>query len=213
MAYQIPYESATYQPEDALIPGNSEADNPVVFEVVPAEGQDFARLKSVVFASAGLVAETWSEDMQSAVIAAFGTGAAVFERVVTSVQGLSVPAAMALRVGLITEIPTRADANGTIKPDPKAPVPIRSGREFSKVCGFMTAVAMGVAFKVLGISREVHGSDPRFFGPRSGSRSPETPIGTTGPARTARKRSGKRGTAARSGKTASPVPGSSSPSQ
>jgi len=196
MSYQIPYESATYKPDNALIPGNQESDNPVIFELEPAGGADLARLKSVLWASSGLVSEaTWTPDLQAAVIGSFDTGAPVFERCITSIQGLTVPAAMAVRVGLLAAVPVRADGDGKVRPDPKAPVPITTGLQFSKVVGFMTALALSLCFELMKISDQVAKLDTRLFAQPSGSPSTETPGRPTGTVRRARKASGRRETA------------------
>jgi hypothetical protein len=197
MSYQIPYESATFTPDDDLIPGNAKADNPVVFEIVPAGGSDLARLKSVLYASAGLTAEgTWSPEMQAAVIGSFDLGAAVFERCVTSVRGLSIPAVLAVRVGLLAEIPVRANDKGQVRPDPNAPVPITTGPEFTKIVPFQTALALTLCFEIMKISRQVERLDDRLFVEPSGSPSPVTPVALTGTVRRARKGPGRRETVA-----------------
>jgi hypothetical protein len=197
MSYQIPYDSDVYRPESDLIPGNEQADNPVEFDIVPAGGPDLARLKSVLYAAAGLSNErVWSPEMQAAVIAAFESGPGVFERTITGIRGFNVPAALAVRVGLIDKIPVRADGAGTVKPDPKAPVAINTGAEFSRIVGFQTALALALAFAIMKISRQVEQIDPRLFVQPSGSPSAETPGGPTGNAPTVRKRPGRRETAA-----------------
>jgi hypothetical protein len=213
MAYQIPYETETYRVEDALIAGNSRADNPVEFDLAPAGGSDLARLKSVLVASGGLMDEKWSPETQAATIAAMSTGNDVFTRTVLAVRGLTVPAALAVRVGIIPEVPERADAAGVVKPDPKAPVLISDGAQFARVSGFLSGVALGVAFRLIKISSQVDEVDPRFFVRPSGSPSPGTRKRTIGSATPVRKRSGKRGTAESQAPTVDQKPGTSSPSQ
>lgn len=196
MSYQIPYDTDTFRPEDDLIPGNSQADNPVRFELAPAGGSDLARLKSVLYAAAGLTNNgVWTPDMQAAVIAAFETGSPVFERCVTAVHGYNIPAALAVRVGILAKLPVKAEDDGTVKPDPKAPVPITDGREFAKIAGFQTALALAVAFAIMKISRQVDNLDPRLFAGPSGSPSAGTPSGQTGTVRPVRKGPGRRETA------------------
>lgn len=196
MAYQIPYESDTFRPTDDLIPGNGNSDNPVTFEILPAGGPDLARLKSVLYASAGLTSNAvWSSEMQQAVIAAFESGAGVFERCVAAISGFNIPAALAVRVGILPALPVRADDSGKVRPDPKAPVPITAGHEFAKIAGFQTALALSVAFRIMEISRQVEKLDPRLFVPPSGSLSAGTPGAPTGTAGRARKRPGRRETA------------------
>lgn len=196
MSYQIPYESATFTPDDDLIPGNAQADNPVKFDLVPAGGPDLARLKSVLFAAAGLTGDgNWSPDMQAAVIGSFETGSQVFERCIVGISGFNIPAALAVRVGILTQIPVRADADGKVRPDPKAPVPVTNGVEFAKIAGFQTALALAVAFEVMKISRQVDKLDPRLFVRPSGSPSAETADGQTGTVRRVRKGPRRRETA------------------
>lgn len=196
MSYQIPYETATFTPDDDLIPGNAQADNPVKFELAPAGGPDLARLKSVLYAAAGLTGNgVWTPDMQAAVIGSFETGSPVFERCILAIQGFNIPAALAVRVGILNEVPVRADAEGKVRPDPKAPVPITSGVEFSKIAGFQTALALAVAFEIMKISRQVDKLDPRLFVRPSGSPSAETAGGLTGTVKPVRKRHGRRETA------------------
>ena len=196
MSHQIPYEDGTYRPDDSLIPNNTRSDNPVEFGIAPAGGSDLARLKSVLYASAGLTNEgIWSPDMQAAVIGAFETGADVFTRCVTWIRGFTVPAALAVRVGLLQKVPAVADADGKVRPDPKAPIPITTGAEFSKVAGFQTALSLGLAFEIMKISRQVNTLDARLFVQPSGSSSPGTPDAPTGSVTTAQKRHGRRETA------------------
>lgn len=196
MAYQIPYESITFTPDDDLIPGNSQADNPVAFSLAPAGGSDLARLRSVLQASAGLVNEvSWSPDMQASVIASFENQAGVFDRCVLAVRGLTVPAELAVRVGLLTALPLKM-FDGQVKPDRAAPVPIATGPEFAKIAGFQSALALAVAFELVKISRQTDRLDTRLFAQPSGSPSPGTPSDPTGTVRTARKRHGRRETAA-----------------
>lgn len=196
MSYQIPYESDTFKPDNGLIPGNAEADNPVEFDLVPAGGADLARLKSVLYAAAGLANEGgWSPDMQAATVAAFDHGAGVFERTITGIRGYNIPAALAVRVGLLKELPKVADAEGKVRPDPKAPVPVTNGYEFAKIAGFQTALALSVAFAVMKISKQVADLDPRLFVRPSGLPSAGTPSGQTGTVRPVRKGPGRRGIA------------------
>jgi hypothetical protein len=196
MSYQIPYEDATFTPDDDLIPGNLQADNPVKFELVPAGGPDLARLKSVLFAAAGLTNNgVWSPEMQAAVIGSFESGSGVFERCITAIHGFNIPAALAVRVGILNAVPVRADDEGKVRPDPKAPVPITNGVEFSKIAGFQTALALAVAFEIMKISKQVNALDPRLFAQPSGSPSAETAGGQTGTVRRVRKGPGRPGTA------------------
>lgn len=196
MSYQIPYSEDTFRPEADLIPGNDQADNPVEFDLAPAGGSDLARLKSVLYAAAGLANDgTWSPDMQAAVIAAFETGSPVFDRCVLGIRGFNVPSALAVRVGLLPKVPVKADANGKVAPDPSAPFPIVNGLAFAKIAGFQTALALAVAFEIMKISKQVEALDPRFFVQPSGSLSAGTPGAKTGTVPRVRKGPGRRETA------------------
>lgn len=205
MAYQIPYSGATYRPPNDLIPGNQAADNPVEFDLVPAAGADLARLKSVIYAAAGLVDGSWSPDLQAAVIAAFDQGGDVFARTVTAVRGLTVPAAAALRFGVISELPKTADVPSG---DPKAPVVISNGWDFSRVAGLLTALALALAFEVAKLSK-AEAVDPRFFGRPSGSSSPGTRRKRISTADSVPNGSRRPETAGSPAPTASPDPGTS----
>jgi hypothetical protein len=196
MSYQIPYESAVFKPDNDLIPGNAQADNPVEFDLVPAGGSDLARLKSVLYASAGLVNEgSWSPDMQAATVSAFDSGSGVFERCIVGIRGFNIPAALAVRVGILKDLPKIADGDGKVRPDPKAPVPVTNGFEFAKIAGFQTGLALSVAFEIMKISRQVASLDSRLFVRPSGSPSAGTPSGQTGTVPAVRKGPGRRGTA------------------
>ena len=72
MALHIPYHQHTFRPQHAA----GQGDRPVEFDLAPAEGPDQARLKSILFGTAGLVGggegqrQDWSPATQDAVIAA-----------------------------------------------------------------------------------------------------------------------------------------------
>jgi len=151
----------------------------------------------VMYAAAGLTNEgTWSPDMQQAVISSFDSGAAVFERCVLSVRGLTVPAALAVRVGLLATIPVRADSAGQVRPDPDAPVPITTGPQFTRIVPFQTALALALCFEIMKISRQIERLDVRLFAEPSGSPSPGIPVVQSGTVRRARKGPGRRETVA-----------------
>ena len=209
MSHQIPYATDTFRPVSDLIPGNETANNPVEFDLVPAEGSDLARLKSVMFAAAGLVnTSTWTPEMQEAVIRAFETGAPAFVNKVEAVRGLTVPARLAKRVGIIQELPTHVPEGTTAPvPNPKAPVPVLHGLSFSKVCGFVPAMALHVAMKIVDLSAQAEAIDPRFFGQPSGSGGPGTAGQTNGTADNARRRPRRRRTAGGPARTESQQPG------
>jgi hypothetical protein len=168
MALQLSYHQNTYTPTDDFIPGNSTASNPVRFELAPAEGADLARMKSILVAVAGLVADGWAAGDQAAVIRAFETGAPAFVNTVERVHGLSVPVAMAKRVGLPVQ-------------DGQTDVPVVTGYDFSKVCGFseMMTLTMQLAAEILKLSNKLQ-VDPRFFAQPSGSLPPVTAGPVTG---------------------------------
>jgi len=201
VAFHIPYTGKTFTPGSTTIQGNETDPNPVQFDIVPAWGADQARVKSIVFATLGLVQTSdWTPSVQQGVIAAFETGAPVFVDTVKAIRNLSVPAALALRAGLIAKLPTKVrEAGGGIEPDPDAPVPIETGRDFSRICGHpnILALAYQVACEIAAIgdkaSQEV---DPRFFGQPSGSNGKGTGQKAKGSnAKTARQPRSGRGTA------------------
>lgn len=196
--HQIPYHRDTFRPVNDLLPGNETSDNPVEFELVPAAGSDLARIKSVIYATLGLVqGDAWTPDVQEGVIRAFETGAAAFANTVEAVRGLTIPAALAKRVGIIQELPNHVlPGSSTPVPNPEAPIPVVSGLAFSKICGFVPAMALHVAMKVAELSGKTEAIDPRFFGQPSGSGGPGTAGPTNTTAGSAQRRSRRRRTAA-----------------
>lgn len=215
VAFQVTYARDTYKPDDFLIPGNTVANNPVEFDICPAEGADLARIRSILTATAGLVNDhSWSPDMQAAVISAFETGAPAFINTVEAVRGLTVPAVMAKRVGLIAEVPKHVpDGGSTPVPNLNAPIPITTGLDFSKVCGFvnLAALAMQVAFKITELSNRTS-IDPRLFAQPSGSGGPGTPRPTATNVRRANKRPEGKGTAGKQTQGPdNPPPGTNGP--
>ncbi len=199
MAYQIPYHrSPKFRPTNDLIPGNDKSDNPVEFDLAPAWGADLARIRSIIAGSMGLSQDQdWSPAVQQAVTAALETGGAAFVNTVEAVRGLTVPAAMAVRAGIITAVPV---VPGTSTPDPGAPVPVVSGFHFSRICGAVPAMALHVALEIMGISAKSE-VDPRLFVQPSGSGGTGTPAATAGPVKGAQRRPRRRGTAANGGST------------
>lgn len=203
MAYDIPYHRhPNFRPVDDLIAGNSNADNPVEFDLVPAWGADLARIRSIVHASMGLVqGAEWGDDIQRSVIASFGHGAPAFINCVEAIRGLTVPAAMGLRAGLIQELPM---VPGTTTPNPTMKIPVTTGLAFSKVCGAVAAMALHVAMKIAEISAQGDAiQDGRFFVQPSGSGPTGTPAPSPTTAAAASPTSRRRGTAGkRGGRTA-----------
>jgi hypothetical protein len=179
MALHLSYARDTYRPPSAVVPNNDTASTPVEFDLAPAEGPDLARLKSIIVSTGGLVGDVvWTKEVQDLVVAAFHHGAPAFVQTVTAVRGLTVPAAMAVRVGLLAELPVHVPAGASAPvPNPEAPVPIPSGRAFAAICGFVPLLAMHIANEILKLTTR-SGIDLRFFEPPSGSGGQETP-GTT----------------------------------
>lgn len=215
MSYQIPYHRTTFRPVNDLLPGNQDTDNPVEFDLAPAAGADLARIKSVVYATLGLVqGDAWTPDVQEAVIRAFDTGAPAFVNTVEAIRGLTIPAALALRVGIIQELPKHVPpGKSSLEPNPEAPVPVVSGLGFSKICGFVPAMALHVAMQIAEISQKTEAVDPRFFGLPSGSGGPGTQDQKASTAGNARRRSKGKGTAAGQAPTGSQPAGTSAPGQ
>jgi hypothetical protein len=183
MALHLTYATKTYRPPNAVVPGNADAMAPVEFDLTPAEGADLARIKSILIGTAGLVADMpWTADAQQIVVSSFQHGAPAFVATVKAVRGLTVPAEMALRVGLVLEkdVPAHVVTPGAAPvPNLQAPIPVRTGFEFSRICGFVSSLAMVVANEIVQLSNET-GIDPRFFAPPSGSGGQATPATTSG---------------------------------
>lgn len=205
MAYHVPYARKTFTPLTPDMPGN--ADNPVQFDLQPAWGADLARIKSIVFATTGLTqGDDWSPAIQDAVIKAFETGAPAFVNTISAIRGLTVPALMALRAGVIQRMPNRAKDGGGIEPDHDAPIPIETGRQFAMVCGAVLALALMVAMEIAQLSDKAD-ADPRFFVQPSGSGAAAMPAkGKGGNATTARSGSRRRATAGRRSTTGAGQP-------
>lgn len=203
MAYEIPYHRhPNFRPVNDLMPGNAESEDPVEFDLAPAWGADLARIRSIITASLGLVQEQdWGPAIQAAVIASFDTGGAAFVNTIEAVRGLRIPAAMAVRAGLLVEMPKVA---GTNKPDYDAKVAITTGLAFSRICGAVPAMAFHVATKIAEISQKAEGvvADSRFFAQPSGSGGTGTSAAPATTAGSARPTSRRRGTAGKPGRTA-----------
>jgi hypothetical protein len=216
MAHQIPYHGDRYQPPNEVIPGNATSDSPVIFHLNAAWGADLARIRSVIQAIGGLAdMTTWTPEQQDTVLKAFESAAGAFQNTVARIEGLTVPAAMALRAGLLTELPKRVPAGGgEPQPDPDAPIPVTNGLAFGRIWAAppVLPMALVVAMKIgeLGTEAQI---DPRFFAQPSGSGGPGTRKRTASTAKRVRPTSRRRGTADGPAKTGSPQPGTSNPGQ
>jgi hypothetical protein len=219
MSYSIPYTRCPgFRPVNDLVPGNEFSDNPVEFDLAPAWGADLARVRSIITASIGLGQNgDWSPEVQKAVISSFEHGAPAFINTIEAVRGLTVPAVMAHRAGIIPSVPHKP---GTTTPDYDLQVPIVTGRQFSRVCGAVPAMALNVAIKISQLTSEAQAAtDTRFFEQPSGSGGTGTRPRTAGNATAARTTTRRRGTAGKRGKTAkrtptgSGTPGTSRPSE
>lgn len=198
MALHIPYHRKTFRPVNDVVAGNDHSDNPVEFDLAPAEGSELARIKSVIVAAAGLVDPgDWTKTMQDGVISAFETAAPAFVNTVEAIRGLTVPAALAKRVGIIGDIPKTVPQGQTeARPDANAPIPILTGYQFSRICGFVPAMSLHVALEIAALSQQTE-VDPRLFVQPSGSGGPGTLQRTPSTAGNARSGPRRRGTAAR----------------
>jgi hypothetical protein len=185
MAVHIPFEREIFRPTNDQVPGNESDQNPLEFDLVPAEGPDLVRLKSIIYATLGLVQTAeWTEKMQEEVIGAFKTGQGLFTNTVLGIRGLFVPALLAHRAGLITELKNDQDQ-----------VAITTGAAFSAVSGYMVDLSLHVAFKIADLGKKAK-VDPRFFVQPSGSGGAVTGKRTRSTARPARNGSEGKGTAA-----------------
>lgn len=218
VAFQVTYARDTFKPGDEVIPGNSVATFPVEFDLCPAEGPDLARIRSILMATAGLVNEqSWSPDMQAAVISAFETGAPAFINTVEAVRGMTIPAVMAKRVGIINEVPNHVPpGSSTPVPNNDAPIPVTTGLHFSRICGFVNlcALSMQLAAEIAKLSNRTT-VDPRLFAQPSGSGGPTTQGQTPTGAALAKSQPEGNGTAARRTRrpASSPPAGTSAPDQ
>ena len=185
MAYHVPFTEEEYVPHS--ITGNRDAAAPVRFWLSAPAGPDLARLKSIIFATGGLGQDAeWTEQLARDTAAAFVHGADVFVKTVDRIEGLTVPAAMAIKAGLLQDDPKTPIRRDT-------PIAIDTGAKFARVCGWLTLLAFEISLEVARLSREVD-ADPRFFG--SPTTSPKTATATSGSAPSAAKRRGPRGIAA-----------------
>jgi len=195
MAYAIPYHRHTFRPVNDQLAGNATADNPVEFDICPAWGADWARIKSIIYASLGLAQDgVWSPEVQHAVIAAFDSGAQAFVNTVEAIRGL-----MAVRAGILPDIPKGQSAD--------TQVPVTTGVQFSRICGAVPVIALQVASEIAKLSQEAEAVDPRFFAQPSGSGGRGTKKKRRSTASSARSTSRRQGTAANPPAGADPNPG------
>lgn len=190
MAATIPFHRETFRP--ICIQGNDTADNPVEFKISAVGGQGRARIKSILVASEGMLGDAgWSPAVQEAVIKAFETGAPAFAEGVQEVRGLTVPAALAQKVGLLApgKLPQGLDE--------ASQVPILTGSEFAAISGYWPVLAFEVAMAIARVSGQAE-IDPRFFAWLSTSLGMQpTARGTANNARQRRERSGTAGSRTR----------------
>jgi hypothetical protein len=204
--FVIPFTEDVYTPDDETIPGNSTAVNPVQFDISPAQGPDMARLKSLIYADFGLThATNWSPETQEAVIKAFETAGPVFQNTVSGVRGLAVPAALAVKVGILGAMPTKVDPQDPNRrvPDREQAVPVSNGLDFSRVQGYFPVLALRVGMAIMNLNGQAPKQDQRFFEQPSGSGGRKTRKRTPGNVPAAQSRSRRRETAGESGQTAS----------
>jgi hypothetical protein len=197
MSAQIPFSKETFRP--LCVKGNAKAEAPTEFDICAVGGANRARLKSIIIASSGLAqGGDWSPSVQDAVIKAFETGGGVFSAGVTSIRGLTAPAALFVTVGLLAELPKGVT--------PEAQIPITNGIEFAQLCGYWPILAFEVALAIARISGQAE-IDPRFFVWLSTSLGmPEIPAGIAAPVERTR---GRKGTAASKTSTAKRARGTS----
>lgn len=188
MSYQIPYHKHLFKLPDVVLPGNSTADNPVEFDLAPAWGADWARIRSIITATIGLSQDGgWSPEMQQMVISAFETGGQAFTNTVEAIRGLTVPMAMALRAGILDALPKGSSLD--------TPVPVTNGFHFTRICGAVPVIALTVASEVAKLSQKQE-VDPRLFVQPSGSGGRGKKAARTGTAGSAQRTSRRQGTAA-----------------
>lgn len=181
MAHTIPFFREPFTPK--TIQGNAESDVPVVFFLSSAGGPDLARIKSILYASINLTHEAnWTPEVARNVASAFASGSDLFVSTVEKIQGLTVPAALARKVGL--------DVDAKAKDDTE--IPVTTGTAFARVARYSPLLAFEVAMEISRITKDEQ-IDPRLF--PSLTTSPETPAGTSGNAPSVRNARARRGTA------------------
>src|SRR5262245_5917238 len=137
VAYRIPFHQETFIPESSIAENRSN-DRPVAFELSMAAGPDHARLKSILFATMGLLntGETgWSPEMQAAVAEAFRNGPQLFTNTVGRIDNLTAPAALCRRLSMPISDKAKDEDD----------IPITDGYQFAKVAPYMPSLALEVA--------------------------------------------------------------------
>lgn len=191
MAHHIPFHQDTFRPK--FIAGNDRSDTPVEFDLSALGAPDQVRLKGLIYASVALGSRPgWDAQIEAGMIDAFQKAPEVFINGVDAVRNLTVPAAMAVKAGVLAELPANLPKDH--------PVPIVTGKDFARVSVFMPTLAFEVAHRLEQLCDESY-IDPRLFEPPSTS--PGTPAAPNGSARRARHRPGRTATAAGDRRTAS----------
>jgi hypothetical protein len=181
----LPPSSRTSGPRTTWCPGNEQADNPVEFDLAPAWGAGPGPDQVHRPGSMGLVQDQdWSPAVQQAVVAALETGQSAFVNTVEAVRGLTMPAAMALRAGLIPALPLMP---GTANPDPRRRSRCTDGLRVQPDLRRGAGDGVHVALKIAEISAKSE-VDPRFFVQPSGSGGTGTPEATASTAGSAQPR-------------------------
>jgi hypothetical protein len=153
MSAAIPFSRETYRP--LCIKGNATSESPTEFDLQAVGGASRARLKSIIIATSGLEHQgDWSPAVQEAVIKAFETGASVFAEGVTKIRGLTAPAALFQRVGLVVDLPKGLD--------PESQIPVTNGVEYSALCGYWPILSFELAMALARVSKQAE-IDSRFF--------------------------------------------------
>lgn len=184
MAYRIPFHRVAYRPE--TIPGNTESDTPVEVDLSPVGGVELAKAKTLVTAlgTLGLVDAGWSGAHERTVVEGLKSAPDLFKQGIDAIRGLSVPAAMAVKVGLLPKVPDGLT--------PDSDVPVTTGEQFVRLVPYQTALALELVMRLVKLSTEAD-IDPRFFA--SPTTSPATRANGSGSAPPAAPRRGRRATA------------------
>lgn len=185
MAYRIPFHRVAYRPES--LPGNVDSDAPVEFDLSPVGGGELAKAKTLVTAlgTLGLVDAGWTAQHERTVVEGLKSAPDLFKAGIDAIRGLSVPAAMAVKVGLLPKVPDGLT--------PDSDVPVTTGEQFVRLVPYQTALALELVMRLVKLSTDAD-IDPRFFG--SPTTSPATRANGSGSAPPAPRPRGRRATAA-----------------